>query len=87
MSLAHVIHRLVTDETFQRHWAADPRAALAAARLDLTDQELQALGSVLCNDPLLILAEPYPPLSPNNPGWWTCQFNRCLTLLGPSTPV
>jgi hypothetical protein len=63
MSLANVIHQLVTDEQFRLHLKSEPQLALATAGLDLGNEELEILYSMSWDVPLS-LNELY------GPGWW-----------------
>jgi len=47
MSLAHVIHRIATDDSFANQFVYDPASALATAGLELNTPELAALQALM----------------------------------------
>ena len=49
MELEKVVHRLATDASFAKDMQVNPEAALKAARVKLSSDELTAIKSVLAN--------------------------------------
>lgn len=60
MPLAQVIHQLATNDAFRALMKADPKAALAGAGLNLSDEEMRDLTPVLQGW----------SLTESGPGWW-----------------
>ncbi len=77
MNIVELTHHLIADSNFRTQILTDPSAALGAAELDLTCEEIERFSRLPWRE---LLSRQIWKIGPDTTDWWVSPFTHCAEL-------